>query len=171
MTIRTQRPTRLAAVAAATFLLTFLAGGPAQAGTAPWQACAKGNSPVYGHSYASVALTSGEFRFQACRTPGGSLERVKLSYVKRQGPPVDVALGWEWVTRDGKETIGRAESSTKSSSAPARRACASMSPASACVFRGGIAVSTRFADSKLPALEPSIQAVAAAFQSPLAAAC
>ncbi|MFD7445337.1 hypothetical protein [Streptomyces sp. NPDC059909] len=105
MTIRRQKPTRLAAVAAATPLLIVLAGGPAQADTAPWLTCAKGNSPVYGHSYATVTLTNGELRFQACRTPGGSLERVKLSYVKRQGPPVDVALGWEWVTHDRKQSF------------------------------------------------------------------
>ncbi|MFF2792609.1 hypothetical protein ACFVT6_38690 [Streptomyces sp. NPDC058049] len=104
MTVRTQKPTRLAA-AAAIPLVVALAGGPVQADTTPWLTCAKGNSPVYGHSSATVTLTNGEFRFQACRTPSGSLERVKLAYVKTQGPPVDVALGWEWSTRDGKESF------------------------------------------------------------------
>ncbi|MFE1873827.1 hypothetical protein ACFW9N_23540 [Streptomyces sp. NPDC059496] len=106
MTIRTQKPTRLAVAAAAIPLVLALAGGPVQANAAaPWLTCAKGNSLVYGNSAATVTLTNGEFRFQACRTPSGSLERVKLSYAKKQGPPVEVALAWAWSTRDGKESF------------------------------------------------------------------
>ncbi|WP_377272834.1 hypothetical protein [Peterkaempfera sp. SMS 1(5)a] len=77
---------------------------PAQAAGTPWLKCPSGDPPAYSTGYTRVVLTNAEFRFQACRTPGGSLTRTKLSYVKRKGLPVDIALAWEWVTRDGKET-------------------------------------------------------------------